>query len=58
MHLNERTWPAGKRETRAQFAARLEQTARSIPEDFIRKAMRSLKGKLADLEAADGWYFE
>jgi len=58
MHLEEKTWRAGKRETRAQFAARLKRTAESISSDFITTSMESMKGKLVKLYEADGWYFE
>ena len=58
MRRQERKWAASKRETRAQFAARLRRTAKKLPAAFIRASMGDMKRRCQLVLAAKGGFFQ
>ena len=58
MRLQERRFKKSKRETRAQFLARLSRTARNLDSSFIDKAIGNMKERCRRLHEAKGRHFE
>ena len=58
MRRQERKWAASKRETRAQFAARLRRTAKKLPAAFVRASMGDMKRRCQLVLAAKGGFFQ
>ena len=58
MRSQERRFKKSKRETRAQFIARLRRTAKSLPPAFINKAVGNMKERCERLYNARGFHFE
>ena len=58
LRRQEKKWPAGKHETRAEFERRLNRTAMSLPVEFINKSIGDLKRRCERLYAAQGGLFE
>lgn len=58
MRAQERKFPASKRETRTDFEARLDRTARNLGESYINKAIMSMKRRCELLHEAKGGLFE
>ena len=54
MRAEEKTWPRSRTETEAAFEARLERTARSIPQAAIKKALGSMKRRIQSVIANKG----
>ena len=58
MRLQERAWPASKRETRVEFGKRLDRTAKNLPKSFIDKSISNLQKRCQRLYEAKGGLFE
>ncbi len=58
MRLQECKWKTDKTETRAQFGARLDRTAKSLPSEYINKSIKNLKRRCELLYEAKGGLFE
>ena len=58
MRVQERSWPASKRESREQFGKRLDRTAKSLPAEFINKSIANLHERCQRLYTAKGGLFE
>ena len=58
MRLQERKWPATKRETRAAFGMRLDRTASNLSAAFVDKAIADLRRRCQELFKAKGGLFE
>ena len=58
MRLQERSWPASKRESRQQFGKRLDRTAKNLPAEFINKSIANLRERCKRLYDAKGGLFE
>lgn len=58
MRAQEETWPKGKRESRDEYLARLQRTAKRLPSEFINKAIGNMKERCARLYEAQGCLFE
>ena len=58
MRQQERKFPEGKRETREQFEARLDLTAKRLSPSYIRKSIRNLKERYQRCYAEGGGLFE
>ena len=59
MRAQEKRFPKKKKkETRAEFIARLRRTAQNLPKTFIDKAIGNMKERCERLLAAEGHHFE
>jgi hypothetical protein len=58
MRRQEKRFSKSKKETRAQFAARLERTARNLPIQFINKAIGNMRVRCQRLFETKGHLFE
>ena len=58
MREAERKWPAGFKESREEYKARLRRTALGLPKSVGGKAVMAMKRRLQKLKAAEGMYFE
>jgi len=58
MRRQEKRFRKSKKETRAEFAARLERTAKNLPKQFIDKAIGNMKERCQRLYKARGHLFE
>ena len=58
MRLQERAWPASKRETEQEFGKRLDSTAKTLPKSFIVKSISHLHERCQRLHEAKGGLFE
>ena len=58
LRSQEKRWPAGKRETRAEFERRLDRVAKTLPSSFIDKSIMGMKRRCERLHAAEGGLFE
>ena len=58
MRRQEKRWPKSKKETRAQFAARLRRTAKNLPPAFIKASMGDMKRRCKRVLAAGGGFIE
>ena len=58
MRRQEKRWPKSKKETRAQFAARLRRTAKNLPPAFIEASMGDMKRRCKRVLAAGGGFIE
>ena len=58
LRAQERKMPKSRYESRAQFEARLDRTACSLPPEFIRKSILNLKERCQRLYKAKGGLFE
>ena len=58
MRLQERRFKKSRKETRAQFLARLHRVAKSLPASFINKAIGNMKERCERLYKAKGHHFE
>ena len=59
MRLQERRFKASRRrETRADFVARLQRTAMSLPRKFINKSLENMRERCQRLYKARGRLFE
>ena len=58
MRAQEKKWPAGKHETRAEFERRLDRIARGLPKEFIDKSIGDLQRRCERLYDAKGGLFE
>ena len=58
MRRQEQKWAKGKRETRAQFAARLRRTAMRLPKDFIAASVSDMKRRCERILEAKGGLIE
>ena len=58
MRAQEKRFPKKKKETRAEFIARLRRTAQNLPKTFIDKAIGNMKERCERLLAAKGHHFE
>ena len=58
MRAQEKKWPAGKQETRAEFVRRLDRVAWSLPKEFIDKSIGDLQRRCERLYEARGGLFE
>ena len=58
MRRQEKRFRKSKKETRAEFAARLERTAKNLPKEFIDKAIGNMKERCQRLFKAKGHLFE
>ena len=52
------SWPASRRESRAQFVKRLARVARALPEDLVNKAIGDMARRVQKLYEAKGGLFE
>ena len=57
MRSQEKAWPAGKSESRAQFLQRLRRTAMGLPPAYINKAIGNLTKRIALMKTARGGHF-
>ena len=55
---NRRKFPKSKRETRAEYVARLKKAAKSLPKRFVEKAIMDMRRRCQRLYAAKGKHFE
>ena len=51
-------WPMSRRETRANFLARLKRTAKNLPPSFVLGCFKNMKVRCVRLGAAEGGLFE
>ena len=58
MRKQEKSWPAGRKETRKQYLARLRRTAKRLPAAFLNKCVGDMKRRCEKLLAAKGGHFE
>ena len=58
MRKQELRFKANRRETKAQYAARLRRTAMALPPSFLKALVSSMKRRCADLVAAGGGDFQ
>ena len=58
LRAQERRWPEGKKETRAEFERRLDRLAKALPSSFIDKSIGDLKRRCERLYLAKGGLFE
>lgn len=58
MRLQEKNWASTKRETKAQFAQRLDRVAKNLSVEFINKSISDLKSRCERLYNAKGGLFE
>jgi hypothetical protein len=58
MRKQELRFKANKRETKAQYAARLRRTVMNLPPSFLKALVSSMKRRCADLVAAGGGDFQ
>lgn len=58
MRRQEAKWPKAKRETRAEFAARLRRTATRLPTAFIKASMGDMRRRCKRVLAAKGGFIE
>lgn len=58
MRRQEKQWPSSKRESRAQYLARLRRTAMRLPASFIDRSIEDMRRRCQRLYAAGGGYFE
>ena len=58
LRAQERRWPEGKKETRAEFECRLDRLAKALPSSFIDKSIGDLKRRCERLYLAKGGLFE
>jgi hypothetical protein len=58
MRRQEMKFKKGKKETRAEFLARLNRVAKSLPANFIKKAIGNMRERCQRLYAAKGFHFE
>ena len=58
LRIQEKAWPLAKRESRAQFERRLDQTALRLPATYINDAIGSLEKRCELLYQAKGGLFE
>ena len=58
MRSAEAKWPLGRKETRAQFLARLRRTALALPRSFIDSSIGSMRRRCQLLHGASGRHFE
>ena len=58
MRKQERRWKKSKTETRAQFLARLQRTAKALPSTFVNKAIGNMRVRCQKLYRAKGHHFE
>ena len=54
----EKKWPAGKRETKKQYVARLKRTASRLPQSFLEASIGDMVRRCKRLYDAKGWHFE
>ena len=58
MRSQERRFKKSKRESRSDFLARLQRTAKSLPRSFINKAIGNMKERCNRVYEAKGWHIE
>ena len=58
LRRQEKNWPAGKRESRDQYCARLQRTAKRLPQGFINRSVADMHRRCQRLLAAEGFRFE
>ena len=58
MRRQERKWPKSKRETRAQFAARLRRTANNLPPTFLENSLGDMQRRCKRVLEAKGGLIE
>jgi transposase len=58
MRRAERKWKADKRETRKEFIARLNRTAKRLPAEFVNKSIKDMRRRCERLDKAKGGLFE
>ena len=58
MRKQERRWPTSRRETRAQYVARLARAARGLKKSFVVKAIGDMKRRCQRLYNSKGGHFE
>jgi hypothetical protein len=58
MRLQEQSWPQSKRETRAEYKARLRRTALRTSKAFVQSAVKDMARRCALLVQEKGWHFE
>ena len=58
MRRQEASWPAGRKETRAKYLARLRRTAKRLPASFLNKCVGDMRRRCQLLHAAKGKHFE
>ena len=58
MRRQERSWPAGRRETRRSFLSRLRRTALGLPTGFVQRSILNMKKRCQRLQAVEGGLFE
>ena len=58
LRAQEKRWPDGKRETRAEFERRVDRVAMALPTTFINKSIMDMKRRCERLYAAEGGLFE
>ena len=58
MRRQEKKWSKSRKETRAQFVARLRRTAKSLPSEFIKASMGDMRRRCKRIIAAKGGFIE
>lgn len=58
MRRQEKRWSSTKRETRAQYLARLKRTAMRLPASFVDRSIEDMRRRCQRCFDADGGYFE
>ena len=58
MRAQERHWPAARKETRANFLARLRRTAKNLPQQFVDDAIGDMKRRCKLVLDAKGGHIE
>ena len=58
MRRAEARWPAGRRESREQYLARLRRTAMRLPRQWVMENIASMRRRCMDLSEANGGLFE
>jgi hypothetical protein len=58
MRRQEKNWPKGKRESRAEYATRLRRTALRLPKSFIDASLGDMRRRCQLLFEAKGHHFE
>ena len=58
MRATESPWPKDSRESRGDYKKRLRRTALLLPKAVVTKAVKDMRRRILDLQAAEGRHFE